>query len=345
MRPTLTRIVLLTAVVALTGCAPPNLVDTGRAALGLPTSGSQAQYQNVVRQVWASTNRMNMTNDAGQLNSFETGAPALGDRTLVAGRKAQGVGPALSAPLPIKSSTVWVPAQSGYPAHLLALVNSVDPQQGGPLSYFFDLVRASQKGPWKIDDSTVLTDPNKKPPVSIDGERQATQLSATGSTGLFAVDPGQMSKAYEQFFADTGNQQSYSGPFTQDAWSEGTIQNQVASASMLASAGATVNNAIAPVGGTEVWGASGGAAVVFFHVAIVQLVAATPGRLNCIIQQGNGQGSYDYALPPGQYSQAEFDSLYTIAALDPRKGGGKVKVLGGMGAVVKAAGSPATSCS
>lgn len=329
----------------LTACAPPNPVDIGRGALGLPTSGSQAQYQNVVRQVWASSNRMNMTDDAGQLNSFETGAAALGDETHVAGRKAQGLGPELTAPLPIKSSTVWVPPQSGYPAHLLALVNSVDPQQGGPLSYFFDLVRTSQKGPWKIDDSTVLSDPNKKPPVIVDGQREATQFTEKGSTGLFAVDPGQISKAYQQFFADSINQQSYSGPFTQSAWSDGMMRDQVITAGALQSTGADVHNGVAQAPGTEIWGASGGAAVVFFHVAIVQTVSATPGTLNCIVQQGNGQGDYDFALPPGQYSQAEFDTLYTIAALDPRKGGGKVKVLGGMGAVVRAVGSPATSCS
>ena len=75
-------------------------------------------------------------------------------------------------------------------------------------------------------------------------------------------------------------------------------------------------------------------------------MSATPGTLPCVVQAGGGQGNFDYTLAPGDYSKAEFDSLYTVVAVDPPKGSGsKVKVLAGYGTFVKATGTstdPAT---
>jgi hypothetical protein len=351
MRRALTRLALATIVLVAAACTAPSPVEVGRGALGLPTTRSTAQFKDVVKRVWASNNRMNMTDDEGLLDKYETGAAQLGDRAYVAGRKAQGIGPALKAPLPLKSSEVWVPPQSGYPTHMLALVNSVEAHQGLPSStrsgYFFDLVRTSERASWKIDDWTFLADPGKKPPVTLDSDGQATQLSESEAAGHFVVDPAKISPAYEEFFADTINQTSYHGPFGEDPWTDGLVQDRVSADEALNSSGATLSNAIGQAAGTEVWAAAGGAAVVFFHVAIVQTVAATPGKLKCVVQQGSGKGTYDYTLAPGQYSQAEFDSLYTIAALDPPRGShAKMKVLAGYGAIIRATGTPAnpTSC-
>jgi hypothetical protein len=81
---------------------------------------------------------------------------------------------------------------------------------------------------------------------------------------------------------------------------------------------------------------------VFFHFAIAETVSATPGKLACVVQAGGGQGSFDYTLAPGDYTKAEFDSLYTVVALDPPRGSkAKVRVLAGYGAFVKATGTPA----
>jgi hypothetical protein len=338
-------VVGLVAIVAATSCAPLNL---GRAVLGLPTQQSQAQYQDAVRQVWASNNRMNLTDDASLPDHFETGNAVLGDRVYIAGRKAQGVGPGLLSALPLKSAEVWVPPQNGYPTHFLALVNSLlvrqgRPDQSSPSGYFFELARGSKNAPWKIDDWTFMASASQKPPIAVDGRGQATQLSGSGSTGRFLVDPGQLSAAYEQFFVDSANQQSYSGPFTHDAWTGGEIQLRGAADQSMTTLGATLDSQVGQAGGTSAWAATGGGAVVFFHLRIAETVSATAGKLACVVQAGNGQGTFDYSLAPGSYTKVEFDTLYTLVALDPPTSStnSKVKVLAGYGAVVKAAGTPA----
>jgi hypothetical protein len=86
--------------------------------------------------------------------------------------------------------------------------------------------------------------------------------------------------------------------------------------------------------------------VVFFHLTIAETVSATAGKLACVVQAGNGQGTFDYSLAPGSYTKVEFDTRYTLVALDPPAGSSsKVRVLAGYGAVVKAAGTPAAPSS
>src|ERR1700716_3602513 len=110
--------------------------------------------------------------------------------------------------------------------------------------------------------------------------------------------------------------------------------------------GATLDNQVGQAGGTSIWAATGGGAVVFFHLTIVETISATAGKLACVVQAGNGQGNFDYTLPPGSYTKVEFDTLYTLVALDPPKGSSsKVKVLAGYGAVVRATGNPAAPSS
>jgi hypothetical protein len=339
---------LVAILAAASACAP---VTLGRAVLGLPTQPSQTQYQDAVRQVWSSNNRMNMTDDASLPDRFETGNAVLGDQAYIAGRKAQGVGPGLQAALPLKSSDVWVPPQNAYPAHFLALVNSLMVRQGvpdrsSPSGYFFELVRSSKNAPWKIDDWTFLANAGHKPPVALDSGGQATYLSGARSTGRFLVDPSRLSPAYEQFFVDTVNHQSYGGPFTEDAWTSGEIQLRGAADQSMSTLGATLDNQVGQAGGTSVWAATGGGAVVFFHLTIVETISATAGKLACVVQAGNGQGNFDYTLAPGSYTKVEFDTLYTLVALDPPKGSSsKVKVLAGYGAVLRATGNPAAPSS
>ena len=118
------------ALIAVVGsaCSP---VSFGRAMLGL-SNPKPNPYQAAVRQVWNLNNKMNMTLDSSLPDRYETGNAVLGDRAYIAGRKQQGVGPEVTAALPLKSSQVWVPPQKGYPAHFLALVNSYEVRQGVP---------------------------------------------------------------------------------------------------------------------------------------------------------------------------------------------------------------------
>jgi hypothetical protein len=333
---------LLLAAVVL-ACSP---VAFGRAFLGLPNSHS-TPYDQAVQRVWNANNKMNMTLDPSLPDRFETGNAVIGDRAYIAGRKAQGVGPELRSPLPIKGSTVWVPSQSTYPAHFLALVSSYQPNQGvpdtsTPAGFFFELVRTSKSAPWKIDDWTFLGNASEKPPIAVDSQGQAAQISAGASAGRFLVDPGQLSLGYTQFFVATGNQQAYSGPFTKDVWTSGEVQLRGAADQSLSNTGATLDSRVGQLGGTSVWAAAGGGAIVFFHFAVVETVSATPGKLACVVQAGGGQGNFDYTLPPGDYTKAEFDSLYTVVAVDPPKGSNsKVRVLAGYGAFIKATGTPA----
>jgi len=330
-------------VVVGSACSP---VSFGRAMLGL-SNPKPNPYKGAVRLVWNLNNKMNMTLDAGLLDQFETGNAVIGDRAYIAGRKQQGVGPELTAALPLKSSQVWVPSQNRYPAHFLALVNSYEVRQGmpdtsTPSGYFFELVRTSKDAAWKIDDWTFLASAGQKPPVALDHSGQATQLSEAASAGRFLVDPGQLAAAYTQFFVDTGNQQAYSGPFGQDSWTTGEVQQRGAADQSLTATGATVDSQVGQFPGISVWSASGGGAIVFLHFGVVETVSATPGKLACVVQAGGGQGSFDYTLAPGQYTKAEFDSLYTIVALDPPKGSSsKARVLAGYSAFVKATGTPA----
>jgi hypothetical protein len=336
-------------IVALASACSP--VSVGRGVLGLSSSQPHNPYQDVVRQVWSSNNKMNMTLDASLVDRYETGNAAVGDHAYVAGRESQGVGPELKSALPIKGSTVWVPPQSAYPAHFLALVDSFEvhggvPDSSSPSGYFFELVRTSKSAPWKIDDWTFLGSATQKPPIALDSKGQARHLSDSASAGRFLVDPGQLSAAYAQFFASTTNQQSYSGPFTPDSWTDGEIQQRASADQLLSDTGATLNHQVGQLGGTSVWSATGGGAVVLFHFAIVETVSATAGKLACIVQAGGGQGNFDYSLVPGDYTKAEFDSFYTVAALDPPKGSkSKVKVLAGYGAFVRAIGTPAAPSS
>ena len=133
----------------------------GRAMLGL-SNPKPNPYKDAVRQVWNLNNKMNRTLDASLLDRFETGNAVIGDRAYIAGRKQQGVGPELTAALPLKSSQVWVPSQNRYPAHFLALVNSYEVRQGvpdatTPSGYFFELVRTSKDAAWKIDDTQFVS--------------------------------------------------------------------------------------------------------------------------------------------------------------------------------------------
>jgi hypothetical protein len=335
-------------IVALSSACSP--VDLGRSVLGR-SSSQPTPYQAAVRQVWGSNNKMNMTLDASLPDRFETGSAVIGDRAYIAGRKAQGVGPELHTALPLKSSTEWVPPQDVYPAHFLALVDSYEVHQGvpdtsTPSGYFFELVRSSKNAAWKIDDWTFLANAGQKPPIAVDSKGQAKQLSDSASAGRFLLDPGQLSTAYTKFFVDTGNQQSYSGPFTTDDWTTGEVQQRGAADQALSTTGATLDSQVGQLGGTSIWSARGGGAVVFFHFAVVETVSATPGKLACIVQAGDGQGHFDYTLAPGDYTKAQFESLYSVAALDPPKGSNsKVKVLAGYGTFVKATGTPAPPAS
>jgi len=332
-------------IVALgSACSP---MDVGRGVLGLSRSQPSSPYQSAVKQVWSLNNKMNMTLDASLPDRFETGNAVIGDRAYIAGRKAQGVGPELQSALPLKRSTEWVPPQDGYPAHFLALVDSYEVHQGvpdtsAPSGYFFELVQSSKNAPWKIDDWTFLADANQKPPIAVDGKGQAKQLSESAGTGRLLVDPGRLSAAYTQFFVESGNQQPYSGPFATDAWTTGEVQQRGAADQSLGNTGATMDSQVGQLPGTSLWSATGGGAVVFFHFAVAETVSATPGKLACIVQAGGGQGNFDYTLAPGDYTKVQFDSLYSVAALDPPKGSSsKARVLAGYGAFVRATGTPA----
>jgi len=290
---------------------------------------------------------MNLTLDPSLPDRFETGNAVIGDRAYIAGRKAQGVGPELQSALPLKSSTEWVPPQDAYPAHFLALVDSYEvhggmPDTNAPSGYFFELVRSSQNAPWKIDDWTFLANAKEKPPIAVDGKEPAKQLSESAAAGRLLVEPGQLSAAYTQFFVTTGNQQANTGPFMNDAWTTGEVQQRGAADQALSLTGATLDSQVSQQPGISIWSAAGGGAVVFFHFAVVETVSATPGKLACVVQAGQGQGNFDYTLAPGDYTKAEFDSLYTVAALVPPKGSSsKARVLAGYGAFIRATGTPA----
>jgi hypothetical protein len=332
-------------VVALAACGPSN---AGGSSQGRSAPGWKAPYVEAVKRIWDAENRMNTTNDAGLLDLLETGNALQGDRAVFSGVQAQGLGPLLKAPLPAKGITVWVPSQSGYPAHFLALVDTVQTDAGQPTArpsaFLFDLVRSSSQDGWKIGDWAVLADPAAKPPLALNGSGQASVLSRSQSTGRLLVEPDQLSQTYADAIVHVASGHTDGDSVGADGWTTGLLRQRGASDQSIIATGATVDDTVTQAGGSGAWVASGGGALVFFHVAMTQTVAATPGKLPCVVQQGGGKGAMEYVLPPGRYSQVTVDSLYTVVAVDPPKGShSKVQVVGGYGLAVNATGNP-SSC-
>lgn len=296
--------------VACSGLTPPGTA-AGRGII------TPADARQVVHDFWRLQEKANLSDDrAAARGQIEGGL--LQEADLAGGNAMRMLGlPSLAATRPLHRVTVYVPRQRSYPADFVALLETVDLDQGGeltsrPLAFYVHFARRAAGARW-IADFAAIGKVARPLRFALDDGGYANRVAP--QAGGYVVRPADLADAYVAYLSSglaSGNPQ---GPFAAGSRTTDAVRNVRAYQEGMTGLGYQISLDYSSRPYLHAYRAADGAAIVMFATQLTATLQPADPRA-CIVQQAEHL-QWGGLVAPGSYSMLASDDLSQVIAIDP----------------------------
>jgi hypothetical protein len=301
-------------------------IAAGVACSGLTLPGSRAaaaiitpaDATQVVRDFWRLNEKANTSSDwAAARGQIEGGL--LQEADVADGNAMRALGlTSLTAARPLNRVAVYVPRQRSYPAEFVALLETVDLDQGGqltsePLAFYAHSVRTAEDERW-IADFAAIGDLGRPLRFALDGDGYASSVAL--QAGGYVVTPSALGDAYVGYLSSGLASGTPRGPFTAGSRTTDAVRGARGFQESMARQGYRVSIDYSTRPYLHAYRGADGFGIVLFALQVTSTVQLADPSL-CIIQPADNLRAWGTLVPPGSYSMVASDDLSQLIAIDP----------------------------
>lgn len=285
-----------------------------------PAAGivTPAQAQQVVRDYWRLNEQANIGSDPAAWGQIEGGLLQQADVADTDAARKLGLA-RLAAPRPLRRVSVYVPRQRSYPAEFVALIETVDTDQGGqptstPLGFYDHFVRQPGAGGRWIADFAATADLARPMRFALDGDGYAGSLAPQASG--YVAQPAALGDVYAAYLSSGVASGTPHGPFVAGSRTTDAVRGARAYQERMTRQGYRISLDYSPPPYVHAYRGADGSAIVLFALQLTNTVQLQDPT-TCIVQPADNLRLWGSLVAPGSYSVVASEDLYQLIAIDP----------------------------